>query len=146
MSNISFASINDSGQVAFLGTVNGYSNVIEGTVSDGPSTLTDLTASLAANTFTFPQIDNAGDVIAQTQDLIGGGESLETFIQLWHPNGQDTGKATGNSLSGNVDLIPIISPDGKQYAYQDNMSGVLGLMINGALAHVFPSGSGACAQ
>ncbi len=139
LSNISLGSINDSGNVAFLGTVGGYNGVVEPVTSGGTTTLTEL--SFTNRNFTFPQIDNNNDVIAQDQYLIGG-STLDTYIRLWHTDGTWTGKETGSSDSGDIDLIPVISPNGAHFAYQDNKSGSLFLMIDGSPAAVFPAGFG----
>jgi len=69
LTNMSLASINDSGNVAFLGTINGFNGVDEATFPNGKLALTDL--SFTNRNFTFPQIDNNGDVIAQDQFLLG---------------------------------------------------------------------------
>ena len=141
LTNMSLASINDSGNVAFLGTVGGFNGVDEGTFnSDGSVALTDL--SFTNRNFTFPQIDNNGDVIAQDHFLVS--PNLNTYIRLWQPSGAETNLATGSSTAGSGDIlvIPTISPDGTQFAYQDNSSGSLILYINGTPAHTFPAGSG----
>ena len=138
LTNMSLASINDSGNVAFLGTINGFSGVDEGTLSNGSFPLTDL--SFTNRNFTFPQIDNNGDVVAQDQFLAGS--NLNTYIRLWHPSGAEANLATGSSANGDILVVPTISPDGTQFAYQDSLSGTLVLFINGTPAHTFPAGSG----
>jgi hypothetical protein len=58
--NMSLASLNDAGQVAFLGTTNNFKGVDEWTPAG--NTITEI--SFPNRNFTFPQIDNNGDVIA----------------------------------------------------------------------------------
>ena len=162
LTNISLPSINDSGNVAFLGTINGFNGVDEATSSNGSVALTDL--SFTNRNFTFPQIDNAGvrnssdpgDVIAQDQFLVS--PNLNTYIRLWQPGGPGTNFTdleTGSSANGDLYLIPTISPNGTQFAYQDDLSGTIVLDI-GTIAYVngtpvvtgttpvytFPAGSG----
>ncbi len=138
LTNMSLASINDSGNVAFLGTINGFNGVDEATFPSDSVALTDL--SFTNRNFTFPQIDNNGDVIAQDQFLVS--PNLNTYIRLWQPSGLYTVKAQGSSANGDILVVPTISPDGTQFAYQDNLSGTLILYINGTPAHTFPAGSG----
>src|SRR5208337_1534223 len=130
---------------------NGFNGVDEATFSNGSVALTDL--SFTNRNFTFPQIDNNGDVIAQDQYLVS--PNLYTYIRLWKPSGAETGLETGNSANGDLYLIPTISPNGTQFAYQDSLSGTIVLYI-GIIAYVngtpvvtgttpvntFPAGSG----
>jgi len=155
LTNMSLASINDSGNVAFLGTINGFNGVDEATFSNGSVALTDL--SFTNRNFTFPQIDNNGDVIAQDQFLVS--PNLNTYIRLWQPGGPGTNftnLATGSSASNDILVVPTISPDGTQFAYEDSSSGTLYLyigniiyengtppVVNGTtLVNAFPAGSG----
>ncbi|MGP0069137.1 MAG: hypothetical protein ACLQGP_36750 [Isosphaeraceae bacterium] len=139
LSNISLASINDNGAVAFLGTVGGSNGVVETITSGSTTTLTEL--SFTNRNFTFPQIDDDGDVIAQDQYSVNS--DLSTYIRVWHTDGTSTIEQKGDSNSGDILLIPIISPDGTEYAYLDDLSGTPPVLeINGTPDHTFPAGSG----
>jgi hypothetical protein len=133
----SLASINSSGNVAFLGVANGFNGAIE---SNGAQ-LTDV--GFTNRSLSFPQIDDNGDVIAQDQAFAGA--TLNTYIRIWQANGNSTIYASGafNGSTGGGDLltIPSISPDGTQVAYQDKTSSSLFLYINGQPAHAFPAGA-----
>jgi len=150
LTNISLASINDSGNVAFLGTINGENTVDEGTFSNGSFTLTDLSSAIPSHIFTFPQIDNNGNVIAQDQVL--SANYLYTYIRLWQPSGTYTTLQNGLSSNDDILVIPTTSPDETTaglplaYSYQDNSSGSLSLYIkqaNGTFGfYALPAGSG----
>lgn len=87
LTNLAQASINDSGNVAFLGTLttvsnNSYSGVDEATISGGVTTLSVLSNNLSSTIryFSFPQINNDNNVIAQDQTLIGS--TLSSYIRV----------------------------------------------------------------
>jgi hypothetical protein len=145
--NASLASINDSGDVGFLGTYSAGPGVVEAAVgTNGSYTLSNLSLAPSSRTFTFPQITNRaypitmvpGDVVAQDQIFLGG--TFASFIRTWHTNGTFSSDATGSSTD--TVLLPTVSPDGKQIAYIDLFSSTDTLYINGTPAHTFPAGSG----
>ncbi|MGO9600226.1 MAG: dockerin type I domain-containing protein [Isosphaeraceae bacterium] len=118
LTNISLASINTSGNVAFVGTVNGFNSVDEATLSTGSWSLTDLVGSSSLN-YTYPQIDDNGEVIAANHQLVGS--SVLTFIRLWYPNGSNATIASGSSSSPGGDIlgVPTVSPNEQWFAYED---------------------------
>ena len=145
LTSMALASINDSGNVAFLGSLNnGYSGVDEGTFNAAGSVNLSV-LSFTTRNFTFPQIDNQGEVIAQDQYLTGA--TLNSHIRTWQTNGtygsgaDAQGSLNGSSGTGHIVLHPAISADGTQFAYQDTSSGVLSLDINDSEVMSFPSGS-----
>jgi hypothetical protein len=140
LKNISLASINDSGNVAFLGTANGYNGVYEATFSNGNWSLSDLSVSSSQN-YTYPQIDNNGEVIAEDHELDITTSDINTYIRLWYPDATKTDLEQGSSANGDLFVVPTISPDGKRYAYLDDVSHTFKLFIQGASVHQFPANS-----
>ncbi len=140
LTNISLASISDSGNVAFLGTVNGYNGVDEATFSNGNWSLSDLSLSSSQN-YTYPQIDNNDDVIAEDHELVGS--TINTYIRLWHPAGTKIDFEQASSDTGDLYVVPTISPDGTQFAWLDaQLPNQLTLYVDGVRVHTFPANSG----
>jgi hypothetical protein len=135
LTNISLASINDSGNVGFLGTLNnGFSGVDEAGL-DANGNVYRSVLSFTSRNFTFPQIDNNNEIISQ--DLF----NTSTFIRVWSATGVGTTRASSTS-SSDILVLPAISPDGSHFAYIDVQSGTDVLEIDGSPSHTFPAGTG----
>lgn len=137
LTNLADASINNSGNVSFLGTLNRgsnrsprYSGVDEATfTANGSVNLSVLSFTL--RDFSFPRIDSKVDsnsepvneVIAQDKELLGS--TLYSDIRIWQPDGtygsQPYAEGTVDVSSGIGDyyLHPAISPSGVHVAWQD---------------------------
>jgi Repeat of unknown function (DUF5650)/Invasin, domain 3/Immunoglobulin I-set domain len=148
LTSLALASINDSGNVAFLGALGSNPpGVDEATFVGGGSVNLSLLSVTNINSiaFTSPQIDNKGEVIAQDQAT--SATTLNSYIRTWQPNGtygsgpDAQGSFDLNSASGDIVLNPSISPDSKQVAYEDRVSHIVTLYINNQAAHTFPSAS-----
>src|ERR1043165_4219609 len=136
LSNVSDASINNTGTVAFLGTINGHDTVDEST---GPSANLTVLGGFSTPNLNSPQIDDNGNVIAQDQvstPVLG----LKTNIGLWQPSGVELNVDTGFSAAGDIFVLPTISPNETQFAYLDDFSSTQQLFINGIPGPTFPSG------
>src|SRR5207245_702940 len=84
LKTMSLASVNDSGQVAFLGQVSSGTNSFGGILrGSGRNAVADLSSALgnSSRIFGFPQINNAGDVVAS--DVF----SNFFFIRKWNSSG-----------------------------------------------------------
>jgi hypothetical protein len=148
LTNVSLASINDSGQVGFLGFFSNGSGVDEWDAA-APNPLTNLSFAPSTNrNYTFPQIDASGDMIAQ--DAFG----TTYFIRIWQQNGKgaisyNNHPYNAKGTNGTSVVLPTISPDGTKYAYFQDVSGQLTLYIgdsatatNTVVPYTFPAHSG----